>query len=235
MQDMTLEPNMAPAGGKPRRGNPMIWGLILIVGGLVMLLANMGYFESLGGLFAALLAAAGGAVFLYFFLRNTQKTWWAAIPGCTLLGLAGTIFLSEYAPAALQPLIPASILGGIGLGFFLVYAVRREFWWAMIPGGVMFSVAATAFASETGRLSGDAVGGLMVFGLGVTFLLVAMTGREFRTRRWAYIPAGILLLIGTLLSASMTRALETLGYVWPAVLIVIGGWLLYLALSRRES
>ena len=30
----------------------------------------------------------------------------------------------------------ALFLGSIGLAFWVIYFVRRDFWWAVIPGGV---------------------------------------------------------------------------------------------------
>jgi len=235
VQDSTLNGSVPPVGERGRGSRPIVWGLVLIVAGLLFMFGNMGYFRDTGGLVWSTFFAVGGAVFLYRFARSPQLTWWAAIPGCTLLGLAGTIFFAEVAPVVFSSLAPGAILGGIGLGFLLVYWARREFWWALIPGGVMFSTAATAVVAESGRFDDATAGGVTLLGIGLTFLVVALTSGEGRSRRWAYIPATVMLVLGLMVSASATRALMLVGWMWPAALIVTGGWILYVALSRRDG
>ncbi|MCK7520535.1 MAG: hypothetical protein MZV64_23990 [Ignavibacteriales bacterium] len=65
-------------------------------------------------------------------------------------------------------------------------------------------------------------GGVLSMGLGLTFALVAiLPGGSQRT--WAFIPAVILLIFGTLLVPSF--GLST--YVGPALLILLGGSLVF--------
>ena len=44
-------------------------------------------------------------------------------------------------------------LGTIGLSFWVIYLTRRDFWWAVIPGGALMTLAlvAGARAHGTGR------------------------------------------------------------------------------------
>ena len=67
-------------------------------------------------------------------------------------------------------------------------------------------------------------------GLGLTFALLALAPvDEGKPLRWAFIPAGILVLMGAMLLVGFERAL---GYIWPVALIVGGGLLLFRAWRR---
>jgi hypothetical protein len=33
------------------------------------------------------------------------------------------------------------VVGGIGFAFWAIYFVKREHWWAIIPGSVMLTIA----------------------------------------------------------------------------------------------
>ena len=91
--------------------------------------------------------AIGGVAFLYVFIRD-QNNWWALIPGSSLLGLAILVGLGVVAPAYADVVGAPIFMGSIGLGFWAVYAVQRENWWAIIPGGVLMSIAAMIFLEE---------------------------------------------------------------------------------------
>src|SRR5512138_775959 len=76
-----------------RRYDPrLIIGALLIVGGLLALLDQIGIITNAGGIFWGLVLGAGGLVFLYM-LVNDRNSWWAAFPAFTLLGLALASFL----------------------------------------------------------------------------------------------------------------------------------------------
>jgi len=212
--------------------NNALWGLLLIVGGVLFLLQNLGLFSGLSTLVWSLLFGAGGLFFLYLFLNDRRETWWAAIPGCTLLGLATISLISEFGPAALDRVTGPLFLASIGLGFGLVYLSNPEHWWALIPGGVMATLAAVAGVDELGLPNFDS-GGLFFVGLGLTFALVALLPKQnTQNTRWALIPAAVLLIMGILIGVSFEAAL---GYVWPFVLIVGGAVLLWRALLARQS
>ena len=77
-------------------GNRLFWGILLILGGVVFLLQNLGYFE-LGDLFWALLFGLGGLFFLSVFFPN-RANWWALIPGLTLLSIAVLLVTTRFLP-----------------------------------------------------------------------------------------------------------------------------------------
>ncbi|MBX3011570.1 MAG: hypothetical protein KF832_08675 [Caldilineaceae bacterium] len=198
-----------------------LWGLLLIGAGLFFLLQNLGWFGWLSDFIWVGIFSGGGLIFLYFFLSRRQDQWWAAIPGFTLLGLATVIFLDNLGPAFLAPFSGSVFLGSIGLGFMMVYLANPQLWWAIIPGGVMATLAVVAGADQLGFLGFD-TGGLFFLGLGGTFLVLALLSqRNGEQQSWAFIPAAVLLTMGILIGTHWMIFASTL---WPLALILAGGY-----------
>jgi len=204
----------------------LIWGILLIGGGIFYLLQNFGYLR-VSGLIWGVVFGLGGIAFLWVFFRDRGQGW-AIIPALTLLGLAALITLDQTAPSLADAWGGALFLGSIGLGFWVVYLVNRGHWWAIIPGGVLLTVAAVAGLESA--LGEFATGGVFFLGLGVTFGLVALAPAPQGRMKWAYIPAGALLLFGLLLTVGFGDAINYLG---PVALILGGIFLLARAVRRR--
>ncbi len=119
----------------------------------------------------------------------------------------------------------AIFLGGIGLSFFAVYLTDRiERWWALIPGGVLVTLAGVTIAAQ--QFGEFQTAGFFFFGLAITFLLVALlTGM-----RWAYWPALVLGIMGFLGIASL---LNIANYLWAVGLIGVGAFLLIKYFTNR--
>ena len=193
----------------------LLIGGLLVVGGLLSLLEVQGIISNAGGIFWGLIFAAAGLVFLYM-LSSDRNNWWAAFPGFTLLGLA----LSSFLPDSLHTYEGLAFFAGISLAFWWVYFNDRQRWWAVIPAGVLLTLGVvSALDSVTGLQSG----GSFFLGLGLTFLLVAILPGG-SSRSWALIPAVVLLLFGALLGTPLSGMTQ---YLWPAVLILLGAYLLF--------
>jgi hypothetical protein len=120
----------------------------------------------------------------------------------------------------------------IGLSFWIIYALNPENWWAIIPGGVLVTVALVVGFSSTFK-EGAWLGGVFFLGLGATFgLLWLLTPRQERPR-WALIAAAALLVVGIVVTfAGSALAI----YIWPAALILGGLYLiLRMVISRPRS
>jgi hypothetical protein len=198
-----------------------IGGLLLIIAGILLLLQNLGIFEVIVALIWALIFAAGGLVFLYMFLTN-RANWWAIIPGFALLGLAALIALDEFLPQVGDTLGGMIFLGGIGLAFWVIYFLNREHWWAVIPGGVMFTLALVTIVSYV--LGGGWAGGAFFVGLGLTFGLLYLLPTPHGRMKWALIPAAVLVAMGVLITAATTGGFAFLA---GAVLILIGLYVIF--------
>ena len=120
------------------------------------------------------------------------------------------------------------VLGAIGLSFLAIYLVDRDNWWAVIPAGVLLSLAIVigleSFISDMAFVS------LFFIGMGLTFAVVANMSTMEGKQKWAWIPAGILILMGLTFSAFSGAAMV---YVWPVALIVGGIYLLYRTFASR--
>ncbi len=198
-----------------------VGAILLIVVGILLLLQNFGILGGVVALIWSLIFAAGGLIFLYMFLTN-RANWWAIISGFTLLGLAALIALDQFLPRVGDALGGTIFLGGIGLAFWVVYFLNREHWWAVIPGGVMFTVALIAGLDSV--FEGAEMSGVLFLGLGLTFGLLSLLPTPQGRMRWALIPAAVLLVMGLLITAATTGILD---YLWPAALIVVGLYLLF--------
>lgn len=197
-----------------RRYDPrLILGVLLVLGGILSLLDAIGVISNGSGIFWGLVFTVGGLIFLYMLINN-RENWWAAFPAFTLLGLAASSFL----PKSLDAYSGLVFFAGISLAFWWVYFTAPERWWAIIPAGVLLTLG---IVSSVGDASGTATGGLFFLGLGLTFILVAVLPGG-ASRSWALIPGTILLLFGALLGTLYSGLTN---YLWPAILILLGGYL----------
>lgn len=205
----------------------LLWGSLLILGGVLFLLQNLGIIP-LGNIFWVVVLGLGGVFFLSFFIQS-RANWWALIPGITLLSITTLVALEWIFPAIGDAWGGSIVLGGIALSFFLIYLVERANWWALIPGGVLLTLAATVGLERF--FPGLETAGVFFLGMGLTFGLVAALPNPQGEMRWAWIPAGILLLMGVIF---MAAAGELLKYLWPAALIIAGVFLLFRSFWRGK-
>ncbi len=199
----------------------IVFGLVLIVGGVLFLFENLGFISGGVGLLWSLLLLGAGLTSLYVYAIN-RSNWWALIPGFTLTAIGTSIGLDLIAPTIGNIFGGAIILGGIGLSFWMVYLTNREFWWSIIPAGVMTSLAVVATLDEL--LPNTGTDGLFLVGLGLTFILLGVLPGYQTQLRWAFIPGGILTFIGLLTLPFMGDAFNIL---WPAALIITGGYIIF--------
>jgi hypothetical protein len=128
-------------------------------------------------------------------------------------------------PDALDEIGGAIFLGAIGLSFWAVYLTGRDRWWAIIPGGVLITLALVSALPDR-LFAGADSGGVFFLGLAATFLLVALLA----DMRWAYWPAGALGVFGVFLFFGSQISL--LSYLGAGALILVG---IYLVLRTLRA
>ena len=202
----------------------LVWGGVLILAGILFLLQEMRILGNAFQFLWLLIMAAGSVVFLWIYFSRKDQ-WWAIIPGLVLLGLAVSVLdgLLNILPG--MDWTGAIFLGCIGLAFWFVYLRRQDQWWAVIPGGVMLTLAAVT-ALDNFFDWGEAV---FFLGLAATFLLVAVLPNSGQDTRWAFIPAAILGIIGFTIFAPIKNVML---FLWPVLLIAIGVFILFRNWSR---
>lgn len=204
----TPTPPSPPGAAGAGSGNPFAnvdpgkIGMALVILGALALLSNLGLFGGSGGLFGALLFAAGGAFLVRVYDRKASRIW-ALVGGFALFGLAAASI-----GGALAGLYFLGLLGG---GFLLAYRNDRRQWWAIIPGGVLMSVALVAGLEELAPRFDE--GPILFLGLAATF------GALYRLpeggKRWAIYPA----------IAAVVIAILAIGFggSWFLPLLLVGG------------
>jgi hypothetical protein len=207
-----------------------IGAILLIVAGALILLQNFGILGIVVTLIWALVFAAGGLVFLYLFMTERNRYWWGVIPGLGLLGLAILILLDEFFPGVGADLGGMIFLGALALAFWMIYFRKREFWWAIIPGGVLCTLALVTIVSSI--LGGGWAGGAFFVGLGLTFGLLYLVPTPHGRMKWAIFPAAALLVMGLLITAATTGALD---FLFAIALIVVGLYLLFRLFVSRQG
>ena len=212
----------------------ILWGGLLIIGGVLFLLQNLGVFE-FGDLFWAVLFFLAGLFFISLYRQN-RANWWALIPGFALFGVGAQIAVDRLFPQISDILGGLFVLGFAGLGFLVIYLLDRENWWAIIPGGVLTGIGLGILAQE-GRWffpAADQEGVFLVcFALG-WFLITALTALFTKTQWWALIPGGIMTVIGgSILATNGAVRWEDLNLVYAVILISAG--LILLAYKGRAK
>jgi hypothetical protein len=199
-------------------GSRTFWGMIFIVGGILFLLQNLDLIRG-GDIFWGFIFGLVGVLFLTAFIGN-RRQWWLLIPGCLFIGIGASQFTQAILPSKSASLFDGIfVLGGLGVGFLLIYIFSPSNWWAIIPGGAMITLAIVSVLDSA--YPDKDTGGVFLIGLGVTFAVLAVLPRLHM--RWAYIPALVLFVIGVIALAGEFSAAN---YLWPVLLILVGIYVL---------
>lgn len=199
----------------------VLWGLLLVLAGIVFLLNTMGTI-TIGDYQWAIILGIGGLAFLSVFLAD-RKQWWALFPAFGLLTGSSAIFIDRSFPGFQEDLIGAIALGGIGLAFLLIFLTNLKQWWALIPAGVLISLAAMFVLGQSG--------GVFLIGLGLTFAVLGFVPTEHGRMRWAFIPAVALILVGLFITIAAYNLFTLL---WPLALIAGGVMIIYFVIKTRQ-
>jgi hypothetical protein len=199
-------------------------GILLLVIGVLLLLSNLDIVTlDLESLIGPLLVG-GGLIFILVFITNTDA-WWALIPGFTLIGVGINIFMSPWLGENEGRVTAAIFFGSIGLPFLLIYISNHRLWWALLPGGVLLTIAVTQLVPDSPAL----MGGIFFLGLAITFGLLYLLPKPSGKLKWALYPAGILLLVGIFITLEATNLLA---YIGPLVLLAFGVYVIVRALRK---
>jgi hypothetical protein len=121
----------------------------------------------------------------------------------------------------------------MALPFWVVYMRSRENWWALIPGGVLGTLAVATLLTGidgTPAITARLIGGVVLGGMAATFA-VLWWQRHSQPTDWAKYPAAFL-GAAALLAVVFGPAMNIL---WPLALLATGGWLVLTAAQRRAA
>jgi len=205
---------------------------LILLGGLFLAQQLLHLHFNVGAVIVAMVFALAGLTFLYVMVSK-RENWWAAIPGMVLLGLGALIASSEFFPQFAKMFGGSLFLGFIGLAFLVVLLIKPDNWWAVIPAGVLFTLAFVAGVAPL--VNGFASGAFFFLGIGLTFAIVGLMPVG-KAEKWPWIPAGICLVMGTLLMIGSGSLLNSVfGIIWPAILVLCGGFLIVRSFLKNRS
>lgn len=201
--------------------NRIFWGVLLILAGIFLLLARLDILRlpvSTIWVFFALV----GIIFIFNFVTNVRQMWWSIIPGLFLVALSMVIGFGENLNLFGIDLTPVFIIGSLGLAFLLIFIVKQDFWWAIIPGGVMVTIAAITIIPTFA--SGEFTAAVLFLGLAATFGVLSLVPTPGGRMRWPLIPAGILLGVALIVTAASA---DLIRFAWPLALVLAGLFILF--------
>lgn len=226
------------AGASPRTegDSGRLWVLQVVLGALVLaagvlLLLDTLFPDQIPAVAWSALLLAGAAAFGFAFF-SSPSWWWAAIPAGALLGAAAAPIM-ELDPLGSGQWTEVPFLAALSLGFWAVYLKDHRRWWAVIPGGVLLTLAVVTGATDA--VGATIAGAIFLFGLSATFVLVAVLPTGASRHRWAWIAAGVLAAVGFVVLLQSAQLLVVLAYAWPIAVIAAGAFLLLIAWRRRRA
>ena len=204
-------------------------GVMLFLALVTLLVDNVGG-EWIGAAFLFLIALS----FFIVYMGNRTRTW--------ALLVAYILFVLSIAPAmaSFGGDVPAYFgvifLLAVAIPFYVVYFRRSEgdlsgekTWWAIIPAGVMTTLAVIAGLAVAGFIRDTETGGIsnaiLMGGIAATFAVVWLR----HAKDWAKVVAVVLavLAVASVFFASFNELF------WPLAFILGGGYLLYTALRPK--
>jgi hypothetical protein len=199
-------------------------GVMLFLALVLLLVDNVGG-EWVGSLFLFMIALS----FFVVYLNNRTRQW--------ALLVAYILFVLSIAPAMasfggdMAAYFGSIFLFAVALPFFVVYFRDEKNWWAIIPAGVMTTLAVIAGAAIAGWIQDSTDGGIgnafFMGGLAVTFAVVWLR----HAKSWAKV---VTIVLAALAVASIFFA--SYGDIfWPVAFILVGGYLLYTAMRPKSA
>ncbi|MGD8457925.1 MAG: hypothetical protein PVF83_16225 [Anaerolineales bacterium] len=193
-------------------------GTLLIIGGVLLILEKLDIFSGdvVNIIWAVVCSVLGGFFLSKFFAR--RENWGWLIPGLSFLGI-GISNLLELIPSIGDTYSELIILCSIGLSLVLIYINDRLHWWALVPGGLLISLGVGSIVERYNPVWVDS-GSILFLGLGLSFLILFIIPTPYGRLKWAFIPALILLAIGSIVAIEESLAIGN--FVGPAIIIILG-------------
>jgi len=190
-------------------------GLVLIAVGGLLLLSNLGIIGSIGGITGLLMFGGLGAWLLAGYYSGRRRNSGTLIAGFILLGIAAATVTGSLGGAWFLALS--------GFGFLSVWRENAKQWWAVIPGGVLLTLAGTVLT----ELSVSWLAPEIVFFAGLALTFLALSALPRNAQQWALIPAAI--------SAGIARLLWGASGAWLFPVLLIGTGLYLMRGQSRGS
>jgi len=178
--------------------------------------------EWIGSLFLFLI----GLSFFVVYLNNRIRTW--ALLVAYIMGVL-SIAPAMAAGGELAAYYGSVFLFAIALPFFFLYFRDANNWWAIIPAGVMTTLALIAGLAIAGLIRNESQGGyanaFLMGGLALTFAVVWLRS----AKDWAKVVT--IALAGVAVASIFFAAYSEI--FWPVAIILAGGYLLFTGMRPK--
>jgi len=204
------------------RRQGLVWGGLLIFFGVVALVEA--YTDLTAWVWVAILAAAGLGVFGVYLTDRFQ--WGLLIPAYVLWAVALMVALIEL-NVLRDESVATYVLAAIALPFLVAFLRDRSQWGLLVPAYVLLAVGVMIGLIGRGVLSDLLIPSYVLFAIAIPFFVVyARDPKQW----WPLIPGGITAVIGLAFLVAEAAA----QYVGPAVLVLVGVWILVRVFTRKE-
>lgn len=203
-------------------------GVFLIAIGAVLFLNELRYPFLDGAIWGAFVLFCFSLI--AFWGYSQDKAPWKVMLGTFLLFLS-IIVIVEHMGYLYGDLTGTLVLWSLAAAFLTIFLLKREQWWAIIPGGILFTIGLVVLLESGWYIDQDYYPVILFTGFSLPFWLLYFIRNEKNKLSWAIWPASILLAFAALLLGKV--------YFWdfdefffPGLLILIGGGLVYRSLKR---
>ena len=210
--------------------NVLAGGIIILIG-IMALLVNFGILDGAEEIIGSPFFLIVGYLFYRVYKKDKTKSW-ALIPATFCAALGIIIFLQNF--SSLEDGWSGAILfwsGAFIFGFFYVQDNKK--WWAVIPAGTLFTLGSIVLIDAYNWLNNGLEGSVLFLGLGLTFIFLYLSKNTENKLDWAIWPGGILSFFALFVYFQNVDWLDE-DFILPAILIIIGGFLIFKA-SRKKS
>ena len=201
----------------------IIWGgLLILLGGLLLIEV---FTELSAWIWIGALTIAGLGVYGVYATDRSER--WLLVLSYTLLAIALMVALITL-DVLQDSYVATYVLTVIALPFLVAFLRGdRTEWGLLIPVYILLAVGLMVGLIGGGVLDGTLVAAYVLLAIAVPFFVVYARDTK---QWWALIPGGIMALIGIIFLIAEAAA----EYIVPAVLIIVGAWVLIRQFTRRE-
>jgi hypothetical protein len=207
----------------------LIPGGVMLFLALTTLLVDSVGGEWVGALFLFMVAIS----FLVVYLSNRSRLWALIVAYATaVLGVGPLMAIGGRSAEYYGPIF----LFAVALPFFFIYFRSAGNWWAIIPAGVLTTLAVLTAAAIAGLINDGNEGAFVGVGYANAFLMLGLAATFSvvwlrHAKPWAKVVTIVLALVAvaSLLLATYSQI------VWPVVIILVGIYLFYTALRPRPA
>ena len=201
----------------------LIVGLLLILFGVV---AFLGYFITITAWGWVAILFISGLVALAVMWPE-RDNWAYFIPAYVLWAIAAMVALILLRVLRNEA-IATYVLASIALPFLIAYLRNRALWGLLIPAYVLIAVGVMVGLIGLRWLTNLLIPAYVMFAIALPFGVVYWRDR---TNWWALIPGGIMAVIGI----AFLLATPTARLIVPALLVLVGGWIILRQLTKGRG